>query len=88
MNKDRRKEIAKAVALLQPLIGQLEEIRSIVETVAQEERDYYDNMPENMQSGENGERADQAASDLEEVQSALDEIDLEDLISKLEGAAE
>lgn len=88
MNKDRRKEIAKAVALLQPIIGQLEEIKSIIETVAQEERDYHDNMPENMQSGENGERADQAASDLEEVQSALEELDIEDLIGKLEGAAE
>lgn len=87
MNKDRRAEIAKAISLLQSISDVVSEAKSIVENAASEERDYYDNMPENMQSGERGEQASQAADQLEEVQSTLDEIDIDDLISKLEEAS-
>lgn len=88
MNKDRRKEISKIVGLLQEISVKLDEAKLIVEQVAQEEREFYDNMPENMQSGDNGQKADQAASDLEEVQSTLENIDIDDLVGRLEGAAE
>ena len=59
MNKQRRKDIERAIALL-------DEAKDIIETAAGEERDYYDAMPENMQGGEKGERAEQAADSLDE----------------------
>jgi len=67
MNKERRKQLSKAIDLLA-------EARDIIETAAAEERDYYDNMPESLQSGDKGQRADEVASSLEEMDSALDDL--------------
>ena len=66
MNNTRRKQIDEA-------ISKLDEAREIIVVIAEEERDYYDNMPENMQSGEKGERADEVASSLEEIESTMDD---------------
>ncbi len=82
MNKNRRAEINKAIALLEQIKGPLEDAKSIIESAADEEREYYDNMPENMQSGERGEQASAAADALEEVKYAFDEVDIDDLIGK------
>lgn len=57
MNNDRRKEINKAISLLQ-------EAMSILEATHSEEQEYYDNMPENLQSSERGESAEMAADNL------------------------
>lgn len=76
MNNNRRKEINKAVALLQ-------EALSILETARDEEREYYDNMPENLQSSERGCAAEQAASYLDDACSSLEEV-----ISSSENSAE
>lgn len=86
MNKSRRKELGRAIDLLSEIKDKLEEAKSIVEQAATEERDYYDNMPESMQQGDKGSDADQAASNLEEVQNSLEELDLDDLISKIDDA--
>lgn len=71
MNAQRRKRIAE-------LRSKLEDVQAEVEGLAEEEREYYDNMPESFQSGEKGDVADRAASNLEEavqyIQSALDEL--------------
>jgi hypothetical protein len=76
MNNDRRKQINKAVALMQ-------EALSILETARDEEQEYYDNMPEGLQGSERGEAAEQAVSNLEDACS-----NLEDAISSAESAAE
>lgn len=76
MNKERRAEITKAVSLMQDALG-------IIETVAGEEREYYDNMPEAMQGGEKGEKADEDAGNLEQAQSNLEE-DISNLESMIE----
>jgi hypothetical protein len=47
MNNDRRKEINKAIGLLQ-------EALNILEVARDEEGDTYNNMPENLQSSERG----------------------------------
>lgn len=47
MNKTRRKAIDDVVAKLQ-------ELRDEVESLRDEEQDYYDNMPESFQNGEKG----------------------------------
>ena len=76
MNNDRRKEINKAIALLQ-------EALSILETARDEEGDYFNNMPENLQSSERGQKAEEAYGYLEDACCNLEEV-----ISNCENAAE
>lgn len=65
MNAARRKEIEKARGLI-------EEAKQILEQAQSEEDDYYGNMPENMQQGDKGQKAEQAASELQEAVDSLD----------------
>lgn len=65
MNKLRRKA-------LDALIERIDDIYSELEALADEERDYRDNMPENLQNSERYETADNAVSSLED---ALDNLD-------------
>jgi uncharacterized coiled-coil DUF342 family protein len=74
MNKPRRKEIEDVRA-------KLDELMTTVDTLASEERDYHDNMPEAIQAGEKGDRASEAADALEEAKQ-----NLEDAIGNLETA--
>lgn len=67
MNKQRRKEIEKAITLL-------EEAKSILEQMASDEQDYYDNMPESIQSGERGSQAEAASETLQEAAYDIDEV--------------
>lgn len=76
MNKERRKTIRE-------LIEQATELSQRIEEVLNEEQDYYDYMPENLQGSERGQIAEEAISNLEEAQS-----DIEDCISYLEAAIE
>lgn len=66
MNKERRDTLATAAELIQ-------QAEDIVREAAQEEQDYYDNMPEGIQMGEKGDRAEEVVSALEEVADALTE---------------
>lgn len=77
MNNDRRKIIRKIIATLN-------EVKSDIETVGEEERDYFDNMPENFQDSERGERADEAATELEDLAFEFDDI-TERLLGIIEG---
>jgi flagellar biosynthesis chaperone FliJ len=86
MNKERRKEIDKAIAILQEIGPKWDEVREICQLEGEAEREYYDNMAENLQSGEKGKQADEAATQLEEVHNEIDTCDLADLITKLEEA--
>lgn len=67
MNNDRRKIIRKIIATLN-------KVKSDIETVGEEERDYFDNMPENFQDSERGDKADEAATELEDLASEFDDI--------------
>ncbi len=75
MNAQRRKAIAALQSKLEDLAGE-------VTAIAEEEREYYDNMPEAFQQGEKGDAAESAASTLEEVAG-----ELENLVSQLDDAA-
>lgn len=69
MNAQRRKEIAKAIALIEDAIA-------ILDRVAEEEREAYDNLPESLQYSERGERMEECAEAIEYVSSELtDQID-------------
>lgn len=68
MNKDRRKLIADAMELVT-------QARVMIEQARDEERDYYDNMPESFQGGEKGEKAEAAADALDEAVTSLEEVE-------------
>ncbi len=74
MNKQRRKWIDE-------LIDKVSVLKDEINEVLQEKKDYYYNMPENLQSSERGEISEEAIYSLEEAESCLD-----DCISNLKGA--
>jgi acyl-CoA reductase-like NAD-dependent aldehyde dehydrogenase len=76
MNNERRKKL-RAIA------DKLEELKADLAELASEETDYYDNMPEGIQSGEKGDRASEVASSLGEAADAIDEV-----IGQIEEASE
>lgn len=86
MNNERRKQIAAIVELLEQIELQTDDVR----TLATEEREAFDSLPESLQQSERGERSSEAADALEEAADALEEIasSLEDAIAALNRAAE
>lgn len=76
MNAARRKAIAESVVLL-------EQAQEALDAAANEERDYYDSMPESIQGGEKGQKAEEAADALAEVAQ-----DLGDIINRATSASE
>ncbi len=77
MNKQRRKEIQTISNDLLPLMTSIEDLLA-------EEQDYFDNMPENLQSSEKAEIAENAISNLEEALDNIREC-VDNLESILEG---
>lgn len=66
MNNDRRKQIEQ-------VRNDLDGLKADVESLRDEEQDYYDNMPESFQGGEKGDAASDAIANLEAAYDALDE---------------
>jgi hypothetical protein len=66
MNDARQKEIQRALML----IG---EAKGILEVAATQERDDYDNMPQDLQNDDAGERAEEAVDALELAAMCCDE---------------
>ena len=77
MNKQRRKDIDR-------IIDNIEQVREEMQTVLQEEQDYLDNIPENLQSSERYETAQEAVNALEEAEGIIDDI-IEYLMSARDG---
>lgn len=73
MNKLRRKEIAKAIELL-------ERAREILEQVKDEEQDAFDNLPEGIQCSERGETMEDCIYTLEEFIDSLDTESLQEIV--------
>ena len=76
MNKPRRKE-------LQAIYELISEARERLEIVKDEEEEYMDNMPENLQGSERYERAEEIVDNLDE---AIDELD--NILETIEEAGE
>lgn len=88
MNKQRRKEIQEVSAKIEALRDLLSEIKEETERIRDEEQDYYDNMPEGLQSSDRGYAAENAIDQLDNVVSVLDDFDIDELVSNLEEASE
>ena len=99
MNNERRKAIAALADRTQNLLGRVadlhteaEDIASDIESVMEEEQDYFDNMAESLQGGEKGCAAEDAVSALESAKDAIAavlseaETELEQAIDELESA--
>lgn len=94
MNKDRRKRIQALEAQLSKLVlpdMNLEDIKSDIEGIKDEEQEYYDNMPESLQSGDRGQRAEEVVGLLGEAEDELQELidafeKIESIIEKLQDA--
>ncbi len=67
MNKQRRKEI-EAIAT------RIKEVKSDLETLADEESDGFENMPESLQDGDRGQAIQEAMENLEYAYGSLDEV--------------
>lgn len=88
MNKERRKEIEAIRAELDKAQAIIDGARERLDTVKDEEQEYYDNMPESLQSGEKGERASVAVDALENAFNSLEEIDFDAIFGELDTACE
>ena len=66
MNKARRKEIARAVELL-------DQAKSILEDIGSEEQDAFDNMPESFQQADRGDTMQEAITGMEEAVGQIEE---------------
>jgi archaellum component FlaC len=72
MNKDRRKTIEEIKARIEAL--SIEDIVTDIESVRDEEQEYFEAMPESLQGGEKGSKAEEAIAALEEAIESLNEI--------------
>lgn len=90
MNKARRASIdgiIKSLTELKDAIAALPSVGDLstdIERLAEEEREYYDGMPENMQGGDKGTAANEAATNLEEAAEELEELGVDDLGDKID----
>lgn len=75
MNRERR-------AKIKAQINRINEIASSLQDIMDEEQDYFDNMPENLQGSIRGDAAEEAISTLDDAVSALEDVtsSLEELL--------
>ncbi len=66
MNNKRRKKLKQAISLL-------DSVYEIIFQVAEEEQDCFDNLPENLQESDRGEKMEEAISELENAAEKIDE---------------
>lgn len=60
MNNERRKKLSD-------LSDKIEELKTEAENLLEEEQEYYDNMPENLQNSEKGEKSENAIGEIEYI---------------------
>ncbi len=68
MNASRRKALLK-------LAEKVGDIRAELEAARDHEQEYYDNMPESLQAGERGDRAQVSIDALESAAQSLEEVE-------------
>lgn len=88
MNNNRRKRITDIVEKINELRQLLEDVSSEVEEVRDEEQEYLDNIPENLQGSERHGVAETAVENLENAYSLLEQFDCDELIGYLEEASQ
>lgn len=87
MNKDRRKAIAALIEELEGLRDDIDSVVSRIDTLIDEEQEYYDNMPESFQTGDKGAAAEAARDELQNAYDELENFDFDSVINYLNEAA-
>lgn len=87
MNNARRKEIDAIRTQLEAAQSVLNEIAAALEGIRDDEQCYLDDMPESIQSGDKGDRAQAAIDALDEATGAIEELDFDAIYNALEEAA-
>lgn len=99
MNKQQRKDLADAISALEPftdadhcleqgvaaVISAVDDAKSVFESMAEEEREKFDNMPEGLQSSDRATALEEAAEALENAVSKLEEVDLSEHVKPEDG---
>lgn len=72
MNKDRRKQLAEAITVLNAAQEKLDYAKEIVDGVKDEEEEALDSLPDGIRDGERGEAMQENIDDLENVSYELE----------------
>lgn len=88
MNNTRRKAIKEVMKKIENLEGLLIEIKEELEFIRDEEEEYMNNIPENLQTSERYEKAEAATDNLYAAVDELEEFDFEQLLTYLEESME
>lgn len=88
MNRQRRKEIGALAVRAAEIVTLIDDLKEDLETVRDEEQEYFDNMPESLQGGEKGDMAQAAIEQMDEAIEALESLSDADPESLLNTAAE
>lgn len=86
MNNARRKAIDGLIQRAQELATATQELITEIEAIRDEEQDYFDAMPESLQGGEKGQKAEEAISQLDDAISGLEALDGDAITEALENA--
>ena len=78
-------QLTEAKQHLEQAKASLEEAKSILETLKDEQQEKLDNMPESLQGSSRYETMDSRLNTFTEGYDALDEIDIDEIISSLDG---
>jgi uncharacterized coiled-coil DUF342 family protein len=88
VNKEQRKTLARLVDDADELRGKIDDLKAEIETVRDEEQDKFDNLPENFQDGDRGQRMQAAIDAMDEAIQALENIDIDEITNALNTATE
>lgn len=86
MNDERRKALNAVKERIETAQAILDEARSDLETLRDEEQEYYDNMPESFQGGDRGDKAQTAIDQLDSAISDLEGFDFDSITSYIDEA--
>lgn len=88
MNRIRRKSLKAILGQMDELSTVLETVKEALQDVLNEEQEVYDNLPEGLQEADQGQQMQEYIETLEGVVDSLGELDIEDLYGTVEEIAE
>lgn len=88
MNRIRRKSLRTILGQMDELSTVLETVKEALQDVLNEEQEAYDNLPEGLQEADRGQQMQEYIEALEGVVDSLGDLDIEDLYGTIEEIAE
>ena len=90
MNNKRRKELNKALEILNSFADKIYDAKDIIETCRDEEEQYRDSIPENLHGSDRYASSDEACDRLNDAYDYLEEVEekIDEIISNVEDASE